>query len=86
MKYFVFFLGHCDMKLPSTDFKMTNSSNTKMSQEIRSIIDDYGATLNKATQEIKALTKAKASIEKAYEELMAVNENLIQDLVRNSHL
>ena len=71
------------MKLPSTEFKMTNSSNSKMSQEIRSIIDDYGATLSKATQEIKALTKAKASIEKAYEELMAVNENLIQDLVRN---
>ena len=54
-----------------------------MSQEIRSIIDDYGATLTKATQEIKALTKAKASIEKAYEELMVVNENLIQDLVRS---
>ncbi len=73
-----------DLKARSKDLKMTASTtNSKMSLEIRSIVDDYGATLAKALAEIKTLTKAKASIEKAYEELMVVNENLIQDLVRS---
>jgi hypothetical protein len=58
-----------------------SASNSTMSQQIRSIIDDYSATLSRATLEIKALTKAKGSLEKDYEELMVVNESLIQDLV-----
>ena len=69
-----------DLKIRSQELKMTAASST-MSQQIRSIIDDYSATLNKATKEIKALTQAKGSLEKAYEDLMVVNENLIQDLV-----
>ena len=73
-----------DLKQRRTDLKMTSSSTSsvKMSDEMRRIIDDYSATLNKATLEIKALTKEKTSLEKAYGDLMGVNEKLIKDLVR----
>jgi len=60
-------------------------TSAKMSQEIRSIIDAYDSTLNKATREIKALTRSKAALEKSYEELLATNETLVQDLVRKSN-
>ena len=71
-----------DLKQRRTDLKMTSTSSVKMSDEMRRIIDDYSATLNKATLEIKALTKEKTSLEKAYGDLMGVNEKLIKDLVR----
>ena len=58
------------------------TSNVRQSDEIRRIIDDFSATLSKATSEIKVLTKEKAEVERAYEDLMEVNENLIKDLVR----
>jgi hypothetical protein len=79
-------LSTVDLKLRRPDPRMTSSSTpssgVKMSDEIRRIVDDYSATLNKATAEIKALTKKNAAMEKSYEDLMEVNEKLIQDLVR----
>ena len=48
--------------------------------EIRNIIDDYNATLKRATKEIKALTLEKQNLEKEYEKLLTLNENLAADL------
>ena len=48
--------------------------------EIRTIIDDYNATLKRATKEIKALTVEKKKLEKEYEKLLTINETLATDL------
>ena len=48
--------------------------------EIRTIIDDYNATLKRATKEIKALTTEKKKLEKEYEKLLTINETLAADL------
>ena len=50
------------------------------SLEIRTIIDDYNATLKRATKEIKALTIEKKKLEKEYEKLLTINETLASDL------
>ena len=50
------------------------------SLEIRTIIDDYNATLKRATKEIKALTMEKKKLEKEYEKLLTINETLASDL------
>ena len=66
------------MATPATSM----STTVRQSDEIRRIIDDFSATLSKATSEIKVLTREKGEVERAYEDLMEVNENLIKDLVR----
>ncbi len=51
-------------------------------QDVRDLVDAYGATLSQATKEIRALTKSKATLEKSYEQLLDTNETLVKDLVR----
>ena len=58
----------------------TNPRNGTTSIEIRTIIDDYNATLKRATKEIKALTVEKKKLEKEYEKLLTINETLATDL------
>lgn len=55
-------------------------NNGTTSLEIRTIIDDYNATLKRATKEIKALTVEKKKLEKEYEQLLTINETLAADL------
>lgn len=68
------------MPMTTTTPATSMSTNVRQSDEIRRIIDDFSATLSKATAEIKVLTREKAEVERAYEDLMEVNENLIKDL------
>jgi len=58
-----------------------SDETTHMREEIRSLVDAYGLTLQKATAEIKALTQSKRALEKSYEELLDTNETLMRDLV-----
>lgn len=53
---------------------------TSTSIEIRNIIDDYNATLRRATKEIKGLTRDKSKLEVEYEKLLTINETLATDL------
>jgi len=51
-------------------------------EEIRRIIDDYNATLKKATGQIKCLTKERHDLEVEYEKLLTLNEGIASDLER----
>jgi len=56
------------------------SPSTSTSVEIRTIIEDYNATLRRATKEIKGLTREKSKLEVEYEKLLTINETLANDL------
>ena len=76
LKSVIFFQG-----VPSSGSSSRNGGgNPNTSMEIRTIIDDYNATLKRATKEIKALTTEKKKLEKEYEKLLTINETLAADL------
>jgi len=72
---------HHPKGVPSSGSSSRNGGgNANTSMEIRTIIDDYNATLKRATKEIKALTTEKKKLEKEYEKLLTINETLAADL------
>lgn len=71
---------HHPKGVPSSGSISRNGGNANTSMEIRTIIDDYNATLKRATKEIKALTTEKKKLEKEYEKLLTINETLAADL------
>ena len=74
-------IGDFFQGVPSSGSSSRNGGgNANTSMEIRTIIDDYNATLKRATKEIKALTTEKKKLEKEYEKLLTINETLAADL------
>lgn len=66
----------------------SGASSSKMqeinsAEEIRRIIDDYNATLKKATAQIKSLTKERNDLFVDYEKLLTQNEGIASDLEKS---
>jgi len=70
--------------LANSNGDVRSEAGTRMqetsAEEIRRIIDDYNATLKKATAQIKSLTKERNALENEYEKLLTLNEGIASDL------